>query len=200
MDIVLYGRPYNRSDRVQWTLEELGLPYQYRVLDVFGLEHRGEDVTSRYSLARLPFVELDGRVIFESGAIMLYLAQRFRDRVDLVPDMGDSDYVKVLQWLFFAVSTLESADPGLDASSGPAPSASLAKTLDFLEQQVEGAKYIAAGRFTIADIALANGLKWFGPDALNDRPHLTRYFSEHTSRSAFRKIAEQPEYPSCRPG
>ena len=40
MDIVLYGRPYNRSDRVQWTLEVLGQPYQYRVLDVFGLEHR----------------------------------------------------------------------------------------------------------------------------------------------------------------
>lgn len=194
MNITLFGRPYNRSDRVQWTLEELALRYRYRVLDVFGLEHRGEEFRARYGLARLPFVEIDGEVMFESGAIMLFLAGRFRDRADLLPDPADSDYPGVLQWLFFAVSTLESSDPEIRPGEGPAPSASRQEALDFLEQQLLGRDFIAADRFTIADIALANGLKWFGPDALDTRPALARYFALHTARPAFRKIAEQPEY------
>lgn len=194
MDITLFGRPYNRSDRVQWTLEELGLPYRYRVLDVFGLEHRGEEFRARYGLARLPFVEIDGDVMFESGAIMLFLAGRFRDRADLVPDPADSDYAGVLQWLFFAISTLESSDPGKQPGDDPAPSASREETLDFLEQQIAGRDFVASDRFTIADIALANGLKWFGPEALDRRPELARYFRLHTARPAFQRIAAQPEY------
>lgn len=198
MEITLYGRPYNRSDRVQWTLEELGLPYTYRVLDVFGLEHRQPEFRERYGLARLPFVDIDGEVIFESGAIMLYLAGRFRDRADLLPDPSDSDYVRVLQWLFFAVSTLESADPARQPGDDPAPSASLGATLAFLEQELSRKTYIAADRFTVADIALANGLKWFGANALDDYPALAQYFAGHTARPAFVKIASQPQYPAGR--
>jgi glutathione S-transferase len=195
MKITLYGRPYNRTDRVQWVLEELDLTYEYITLDVFNFEHRQAEYQTRYGLTRLPFVELDGEVMFESGAIMLFLAGHFRDRVNLLPEPYEDSYKDVLQWLFFAISTLESSDENLQSNADPAPSAPLVDTLSFLEAEVKKREFIAAGRFTIADIALANGLKWFGRDAFLPFPAVEKYFSRHTNRPAFKKIVAQAEYP-----
>ena len=195
MKITLYGRPYNRTDRVQWMLEELDLTYEYIKLDVFNFEHRQVEYKTRYGLTRLPFVELDGKVMFESGAIMLFLAGHFRDRINLLPEPDEDSYKNVLQWLFFAISTLESSDENLHSNADPAPSAPLVDTLSFLETKVQKHEFIAAERFTIADIALANGLKWFRKDALLSFPAVEKYFSKHTKRPSFQKIIAQSEYP-----
>ena len=69
--------------------------------------------------------------------------------------------------------------------------------LDFLNETLVERSYIAANRFTIADIALSNNLKYVH-DELGDRPHVTRYFTEHTSRPAYRRIVAQPEYKGSR--
>jgi glutathione S-transferase len=195
MKITLYGRPYNRTDRVQWMLEELDLTYEYVKLDVFNFEHRQAEYKTRYGLTRLPFIELDGKVMFESGAIMLFLAGHFRDHINLLPEPYEESYKGVLQWLFFAISTLESSDENLQSNADPAPSAPLVDTLNFLETEVQKHEFIAAGRFTIADIALVNGLKWFRRDALLPFPAVEKYFSKHTSRPSFQKIVAQSEYP-----
>lgn len=195
MIIVLYGRPYNRSDRVQWTLEELGVPYEYRKLEVFELEHRQPEFLEKYGLGRLPFVEIDGQVLFESGAIMLFLADAFRERIDLLPQHHDPAYRYVLQWLFFALSTLEASDEALEPGSGPAPFASLADTLAFLDMQLEGRTFITDERFTIADIALATGFKWFDAGRIQKYASVMKYLETHTRRPAFERIAKQREYP-----
>ena len=197
MRIELFGRPYNRTDRVQWTLEELDVPYEYRKLDVFALEHRAGVYRDLYGLARLPFVRLDGEVLFESGAIMLALAEHFRSKVDLLPDPDSVEHREVLQWLFFAVSTLDAADASLQSNADPAAFAPLIDVLAFLEQTLARRRYIAASRFTIADIALSNNLKYVDDD-FSGYPHIDRYFSEHTSRPAYRKILAQVEYKGDR--
>lgn len=193
MKIELYGRPYNRTDRVQWTLEELGVAYEYHKLDVFGLEHRSPEYRNLYGLTRLPFVRLDGEVMFESGAIMLALAEHFRSTVDLLPEADTAEHRDVLQWLFFANSTLDAADAGMPSDAGPAPFAPLVDVLGFLEDRLANRTFIAASRFTIADIALSNNLKYVH-DSLTAYRHIPRYFSEHTSRPAYRRIVAQPEY------
>jgi len=200
MKIVLYGRPYNRTDRVQWTLEELALPYEYRKLDVFGLEHRKPEFRKKYGLARLPFVELDGEVMFESGAIMVFLAQRFDANVDLLLAGDDSAHRQVLQWLFFAISTLESAQEHLESGADPAPFAPQIDTLAFLEDRLKGREYIAAEKFSLADIAVANGLKWLNRQSLANFPNVSAYFVRQTRRAAYKKITAQPEYPEHAPG
>ena len=193
MRIELFGRPYNRTDRVQWTLEELGVEYEYRKLDVFGLEHRKSEFREQYGLARLPFVRLDGKVLFESGAIMLVLANEFRSTNDLLPQNGTPDYGEVLQWLFFANSTLDAADQGMRSNSEPAPFAPLVDVMSFLDTTLATRSHIAASRFTVADIALANNLK-YTLDSFSEYPHIERYFQTQTSRPAYRRIVAQPEY------
>ena len=197
MKIELYGRPYNRTDRVQWTLEELGLEYTYHKLDVFGLEHREPRFREIYGLTRLPFVRIDGRVLFESGAIMLVLAEKCRASVDLLPTAGSEDYGQVLQWLFFANSTLDAADDDMTSNAEPAPFAPLVDVLSFLEDAMTGREFIATNRFTIADIALCNNLKYRTFDD-SKYPNVSRYFSLHTARPAHRKIVSQPEYKGTR--
>ena len=176
-------------------LEELDITYEYIKLDVYNFEHRQAEYKTRYGLMRLPFVELDGKVMFESGAIMLFLAGHFRDRINLLPEPYEDSYKGVLQWLFFAISTLESSDENLQSNAEPAPSAPLVDTLNFLETEVQKHEFIAAERFTIADIALANGLKWFRRDALLAFPAVEKYFFRHTKRPSFQKIVAQSEYP-----
>lgn len=197
MKIELFGRPYNRTDRVQWTLEELEVSYEYRILDVFALEHRSNEYRDLYGMMRLPFIRLDGEVIFESGAIMLALAEHFRNKVDLLPEPDTAEHRDVLQWLFFANSTLDAADESLPSNSAPAPFAPLVDVLAFLEQTLAKKTYIAASKFTIADIALSNNLKYVS-DNFNEYPNITRYFRKQTSRPAYRKIVGQAEYKGNR--
>jgi len=195
MTIVLYGRPFNRTDRVQWLFEELHLNYEYRVLEVFELEHRSAEIKRKYPLARLPFVEIDGEVMFESGAIMFYFAETFTENIDLLPRVNEQVYRETLQWLFFAISTLEIADENLESGADPAPSAPLTDTLKFVDQVLESKRYIAGNSFTVADIALANGFKWFDRNLLDDYQNIVRYCADHMSRPAFQKILRQPKYP-----
>jgi len=197
MRIELFGRPYNRTDRVQWTLEELAVRYEYRKLDVFELEHRGGEFRDLYGLTRLPFVRLDGEVIFESGAIMLALGEHFRSKVDLLPEPDTGEHRDVLQWLFFANSTLDAADASLKSNAEPAPFAPLVDVLDFLEKTLAERTFIAASRFTLADIALSNNLKYVDDD-FSGYQHIARYFAEQTSRPAYRRIVAQAEYKGNR--
>ena len=195
MNIVLYGRPFNRTDRVQWLLEELQLEYTYRVLQVFDLEHRSPEIKAKYPLARLPFVEIDGDLMFESGAIMLFFAEQFRATKDLLPRANEPVYREILQWLFFAISTLEIADEDLPSGADPGPSAPLVDTLQFVDNILENKRYIAGNTFSVADIALSNGFKWFDRNLLEEYGNIINYCSDHMSRPAYRKIAGQAEYP-----
>lgn len=194
MKITLYGRPFNRSDRVQWTLEELGLDYEYRILDVFALEHRSNEFRAKYGLTRLPFVELNSQVLFESGAIMLHLADSHRDRISLIPEVGAKGRDQVLQWLFFSVSTLEAADPEADVDGEPAPSASQVEVLNFLESNLATSEFIAGTRFSLADIALVTGLQWI-PVTPEAHPRLTEYFERLSNRPARQRVIAQAGHP-----
>ena len=197
MRIELFGRPYNRTDRVQWTLEELAVQYEYRKLDVFELEHRGAEFRDLYGLTRLPFVRLDGEVLFESGAIMLALGEHFRSKVDLLPEPDTAEHRDVLQWLFFSNSTLDAADASLQSNAEPAPFAPLVDVLNFLEETLAERTFIAASQFTLADIALSNNLKYIDDDFSGYR-HIARYFDEQTSRPAYQRIVAQVEYKGNR--
>ncbi|MFT5358741.1 MAG: glutathione S-transferase [Polyangiales bacterium] len=196
MKIKLYGRPFNRTDRVQWTLEELELTYEYRKLDVFAREHRGDEFRSKYGLTRLPFVELDGEVLFESGAIMLHLAETFRERKDLLASVATTARAEIYQWVFFGLSTLEAADAALGVDDEPAPAASLQEVLGFLERHLKGREYFAASRFTLADIAIATGLQWFDRALLRGRPALENYLVRMNARAGRRRVTSQVEHPS----
>lgn len=95
------GRGLARDMRVRWALEEVGQPYEVRLLSFDAMkeaEHR-----SLHPFGQIPTYEDGDLVLFESGAIVLHIAER---HPGLLP--GDANArARAIAWLFAALSTVE---------------------------------------------------------------------------------------------
>ncbi|HXZ88731.1 MAG TPA: glutathione S-transferase N-terminal domain-containing protein, partial [Candidatus Binataceae bacterium] len=76
MTIKLYGIPQSRSARCLWILEELGLPYENIPVDFIGEAQKPEYLKINPN-GRIPALDDDGVVLFESLAINLHLARKY---------------------------------------------------------------------------------------------------------------------------
>jgi glutathione S-transferase len=95
----LFGGARSRASIVQWYLEELQIPYEFVLLDLQIGEHRQPDFCEINPFGKVPAV-VDGDLkLWESGAILLYLLDRY----------GESDVNQraiAAQWVLFANATL----------------------------------------------------------------------------------------------
>ncbi|TDW67641.1 glutathione S-transferase [Novosphingobium sp. PhB55] len=95
------GRGLARDMRVRWALEELGLPYQVRLLSFEALK-RPEHLAHQ-PFGQIPSLEDGDLVLFESGAIVLHLAGT---HPGLLPEDADAR-ARAVAWLFAALNTVE---------------------------------------------------------------------------------------------
>lgn len=118
MTLTLYGGARTRASMPRWYLEEKAIPYRYVELDLQAGEHRQSAFTAINPFAKLPALEDDGLEapgggplrLFESGAILLHLAERFGAEFTAgVAGSAEQAAVRralVVQWLLFANATL----------------------------------------------------------------------------------------------
>ena len=147
--------------KVRLLLAQLGIAYERHELSVVDRSNRPEVLGGLNPALRVPTLVLDdGRTLAESNAIIHYFAQG----TDYLP-ADRFEHAKVLQWLFFEQYDHE---PYLAVvrfwvcfSASPPPAAEIDarraggyRALDALEAHLAGNEYLAAGRYTIADIAL----------------------------------------------
>ena len=92
-----------RDLRVQWALEETGLPYRVHGVDHTGGEHQSDEYRRLNPFMQMPVIDDDGFVMSESGAIVLYLADKAGKL--LPPDVQGR--AQVMRWCFVALSTIE---------------------------------------------------------------------------------------------
>jgi glutathione S-transferase len=147
-----------RPPRVRWALEEAGAPYEYVVMSTevgSGAEH-----AERHPLGRVPVLETDEGLLFESGALCLHIAD-LNPESGLIPATGTHERAQVYQWAFFAMTELEpamlrawSARRRADADAVVAADARLEKAFDALGAALHGCSYLIGDRFTIADIVV----------------------------------------------
>ncbi|MCB1041242.1 MAG: glutathione S-transferase family protein [Rhodobacter sp.] len=97
--IVLHHAPQSRSFRILWFLHEAGLPHQvrYHLFSDKGL--RSPEFLAISPAGRVPVVEVDGSTLFESGAILEYLAETRAPALTRAP--GDPERGKFLEWLHY---------------------------------------------------------------------------------------------------
>src|SRR3954471_22178560 len=89
--------------RVQWALEETGLPYRVHALDQTGGELQSDAYGRISPFRQVPIIDDDGFVVAESAAVVLYIAEKAGK---LIP--GDvQGRASVVQWCFAAVGTVE---------------------------------------------------------------------------------------------
>ena len=87
-------------------LEEIGVPFELVELDFDRNEHKGAEYRKLNPNARVPTLIHDGKVMYESAAILLYLCERHPD-ANLMPAPGAPERGQFLQWLFFFTNTVQ---------------------------------------------------------------------------------------------
>lgn len=180
--------------RVQWALEEMGLPYRVRTWDYLGGETKGEAFAALSPFGQIPVMEHDGQALTETAAILARLAE-ISGR--LVPP-GPGGRAEALQWCVAAMATVAPAvsmtalfDAGL-MGADPAARSFLAglshRWLAALERRLEGRAWILGQDFTIADIAMAGVLREARHGELMDaHPRVRGVFERAFARPAWRR-------------
>ncbi len=89
-------------------LIEMGVPFKLVELDVDKGEHKSPDYLKLNPNARVPTLIEDGRVMYESAAILLYLCEK-HPQARLMPAVGSPQRAPFLQWLFYLTNTVQEA-------------------------------------------------------------------------------------------
>lgn len=98
-EIVLHHCHQARSLRSLWLLYEMDIPFKL-VMHEFGKELRSDAYLAKHPLGRVPCLEIDGKVLFETGAITEYLCEKFDS--PLGRKAGEPERMEWLQWLHYA--------------------------------------------------------------------------------------------------
>jgi glutathione S-transferase len=204
----LWGIGSPRTLRAHWMLLELGLDYETRAVLPRSAEMDDPELERLTRRHKIPFFE-DGEIrIGESGAIVLYLADRYRERIRLSPEPGTAARAGFEELAFFVLMELDATalyvlrrHEGLPDVYGAAPEACTAARGYFSRMVGEIERRLADGRafllgeeFSAADILLTSCLAWAQFVAIPLADPLVAYRDRIASRPAFGR-AMQVNFP-----
>ena len=199
----IYHVPRTRSLRIIWLCEELGHPYEIVLVD-FSPEYRSSREWRALSpTGKVPAMSDDGFSMFESGAMVQYILERYGNG-RLQPSPGTASSAYYLQWCWFAEATLARPLGDIihhtllkpEAERLPAvveDARARAQTcLDALEAALEGKQYLLDETFTAADIMMGYSLMLAKRvQVLDDRyPVVQAYQARLEERPACAKATE----------
>jgi glutathione S-transferase len=179
-------RGFVRDLRLRWACEEAGLAYSVRTVP---FDTRKTNHLSRQPFGQVPFLS-DGEIeLFESGAGLLHLARKSEVLMPRDP-VGEAE---TLQWVIAALNSIEMVTvPWWFLEISGAKHNGLADwmgtRLDHLEAVLGEREWLAADRFTAADLLMADVLRVGKLRAVNDRPATEAYVARVTGRPAFQKV------------
>ncbi len=184
-------RGFVRDLRVRWALEEAGLPYR---VDSTPFRVRGAEHFAAQPFGQVPWLTDGDITIFESGAILLHLGEK--SPALMPPDPRGR--VEVMEWVIAALNSVDlPSQPWvlfrLMGFPGEAPEAKFVD--DFLKARLERMEavlgrreWLVAGRFTVADLLMADVLRPVDRfDGLAKYPACRAYVARATARPAFVK-------------
>jgi glutathione S-transferase len=178
-------RGFVRDLRLRWACEEAGLAYSVQSVPFEGRETNHLD---RQPFGQVPFIS-DGDVhIFESGACLLHLARKSEK---LMPRDAAGE-AETTQWMLAALNSIEMVSVPwwfLEVTGAKENGITpwLGKRLDQLEKVLTEREWLAANRFTAADLLMSDVLRVSKVRAFGSRPATEAYISRVTDRPAFKK-------------
>jgi glutathione S-transferase len=169
----LWGIGTSRTFRPHWMLHELELPYETREVITRTPSMEDPEFQRLNQRGKIPLLEDGGLVIGESGAILFYLADRHRERVQLAPQPATSERAGFDDLCLYTLTELDAPlyvirrHEGLASVYGEAPAACQAARAYFTRQVKEIERRLADGRphllgdaFGAADILVMSCLEW----------------------------------------
>ena len=193
-DLTFYTNPQSRGQIVRWMLEEVGQPYETRILH-YATTLKQEPYLSVNPMGKIPAIQHKGKVVTEVAAIVCYLADAFPSAGLAPPTEDRADYYR---FIFFASGPIEAAFSNKAAGWEPTPErqrmfgyGSYDLAIEGMAKMLEGRTYICGDRFTAADLYVGSQLGFmlmFG--LLEPRPVFNDYVARVTDRDAYRRAKE----------
>lgn len=178
-------------------LEELGLPYELRRVDLGRNEQKQPDFLALNPNGRIPVLQDGAQVVFESGAILLWLAEK----TGRFWAASGPERVEGLEWLMFQMSAVGPMMGQFNHFKNHAPEtlpyaigryeAESRRILGVLDTRLSQAPYLARD-YGVADIATWPWVRDLGRFGLvaGDWPHLARWIDQIGARPAARRAVE----------
>jgi glutathione S-transferase len=178
-------RGFVRDLRLRWACEEADLGYAVRTIP---FEDRETNHLAHQPFGQIPFLSDGALEIFESGAGLLHLARKSEKLMPRDP-VGEA---KTLQWTIAALNSIEMVTVPwwfLKMSGDKINHLAgwMGKRLDQLEKVLSEREWLAADRFTVADLLMADVLRVSAVRSFGDRPATEAYVTRATDRPAFKK-------------
>ena len=183
-------RGHVRDIRLRWACEEAGLPYH--IASVRFEDRVGPDHLARQPFAQVPALQDRDITLFESGACLLHLAEKSETLMPRDP----KDRAETLQWVIAGLNSVEMVSVpwwfiGLSKPAENPLEGWLASRLSRLDAVLAQRDYLAADRFTVADLLMADILRVKKLHAaLGPYPALLAYADRIASRPAFQKACQ----------
>jgi glutathione S-transferase len=209
MTIVLHHHPFTRAANVVWMLEEVGVPYELRFVDIMAGAHKAPDMLALNPMGKLPILTDGDQVVTESAAIAMYLADRYASG-RLAPALDDPARGTYLRWSFFAPSVIE---PGLMAKGAgwtfkesQAGWGNHDAMLAAITSALEGGPFLLGEKFSMADVVFGGTVRFMLTfKMLEPRPVFTAYSARLAERPALiaaeaRNAAVREEHGISLPG
>ena len=187
------GRGLARDMRVRWALEEVGQPYDVRLVSFSEMKEPAH--LALHPFGQIPTYEEGDLALFESGAIVLHIAER---HVSLLPDDANAR-ARAITWIFAALNTMES--PLVDYTVAkvlerdkpwyeqrlPLVMDRARKPLGELSRRLGDAEWLD-GAFSAGDLMMAAVLfRSKGTGILDEFPNLAAYVARGEARPAFKR-------------
>lgn len=179
---VLYGGDFTRAPLVQWVLDEGGIPYDFRKIDIVKGEHRAPEFLAINPAGLVPvLITPEGEALYEVAALMVYLAERHQ-LTDLAPAVTDPSRGLFLSSVFWIASDIQAEMKrfhfphrySLKKEDAPAIQA-MSKRLVLSRLQVMNTRlsrngpYVLGGRFSFADFYLSFWVAYLDRETVCER-------------------------------
>jgi glutathione S-transferase len=188
-----FAQGFVRDLRVRWALEEAGIPYRQKLVgpeDLASLEYR-----ACQPFGQVPYLEEDGRTLFESGAIVLHIAERS----EVLLPTDEFARARAITWLFAALNTIEVVVQPLAELELFFPHERWAKERrPVVERDVRlrmaelsaalGEREYLEHRFSAGDLMMSTVLRNLPPPQfIEEHPNLIAYHARCEARPAFQR-------------
>jgi glutathione S-transferase len=180
------GKGLARDMRVRWALEEVGQPYDVRLLSFSAMKEPAH--RALHPFGQIPTYEEGDLVLFESGAIVFHIAER---HAGLLPDDANAR-ARAITWMFAALNTVE--PPVVDRSMATILERDkawyqerLPIRLNELSSRLGDADWLD-GSFSAGDLLMVTVLRRLnGSGILEEYPNLSAYVARGEARPAYRR-------------
>jgi glutathione S-transferase len=190
------GRGLARDMAVRWALEEVGQPYEVRLVSFEEMKQSAH--LALQTFGQIPTYEEDGLTLFESGAIVLHVAEQ---HPGLLPDDANAR-ARAIAWIFAALTTIQAPiveretaillerDKPWHEEREPVLAKRVRDRLGALADRLGDAEWLE-GAFTAGDLVMVNVLRRPAGSALvAEYPNLAAYVARGEARPAFKRAFE----------